>query len=57
MLAGTEEDPRAIKTIVEAAKIAVETIRRIRGLDNESSSDEGKTVVVIEREVASTAVR
>lgn len=57
MLAGTEEDPKVIKTIMEAAKTAVETIRRIRGLDNESSSDEGKTVVVIEREVSATAAR
>lgn len=48
---------KELKVIAEAATVAVMGIRRIRGLDNESSSDEGKTVVVIEREVASTAAR
>jgi hypothetical protein len=27
------EDPKEIKTVVEANKVAIETIRRIRGLD------------------------
>ena len=45
VMAGVSERPQEVKVIVEANKVAVETIRRIRGLDDATDQE----AIVIER--------
>ena len=46
-LVAVYDDPKEIKTIVDANKAAMETIRRIRGLDDESKEPPSDSIQVV----------
>jgi len=42
-----ETDPRVIKVIADANKVAIETIRKIRGLDDPTKTDDDMPLVIV----------